>query len=114
MKNLNRESASRIGLEDRKRELPAIERLFGHAWLIDDGPFRGALLKWRQFREAYETFALGGLTVNERLFALGTFDAFDRAQAARDVAEIRRLLTEAHVDEPSIQQIIKATQGHFP
>ena len=98
--------ASAVLGKDILRELPAVERLFGHTWLIDDGPFRAALSKWRQFREEYETFALGGMTVNERLSALGTLDAFDRAQAARDVAEIRRLLTEARVDDASIQQII--------
>ena len=98
--------ASAVLGKDILRELPAVERLFGHMWLIDDGPFRGALAKWREFREEYETFALGGMTVNERLSALGTLDAFDTALNARNAAEVRRLLTQARVDEASIRQII--------
>jgi hypothetical protein len=39
--------------------------------------------------------------------ALGTMEAFDRARATRDAREARRLLRAAHVDELSIERIIK-------
>jgi hypothetical protein len=92
--------------KDVLRELPAIERLFGDTRLIDDAPFQEGLAKWRQFREEYETWMLSPLTVNERLFALGTIDAFDRARAAGDKETMGRLLTEARVDTPSIRKIV--------
>jgi hypothetical protein len=98
--------ASAVLGEDILRRLPVIERLFGHTWLIDDAPFQEALSKWRAFRDEYEKFALSSMTVNERLVALGTMKDFERAEAARDAQEVRRLLTQAHVDEVSIQRII--------
>jgi hypothetical protein len=88
-------------------ELPKVERLLGQTWLIDDSPFREALSKWRLFREEYERFALSGMTVNERLFALGTLEAFDAARTAGNAAEVRRLLEQAYVDEPSIGRVIE-------
>jgi hypothetical protein len=99
--------ASAVLGKDILRQLPVVERLLGHTWLIDDAPFREALSKWRLFREEYETFALSSMTVNERLVALGTLEAFDRAKAAHDCEEARRLLTEAKVDAASISRIIE-------
>jgi uncharacterized protein (TIGR02246 family) len=58
--------------KDILRQLPVIDRLFGYTWLIDEAPFHEALSKWKVFREEYEKFALSGMTVNERLYALGT------------------------------------------
>jgi hypothetical protein len=95
---------------DILRELPDIERLLGHTWLIDEGPFRPAMERWRQFRREYEESVLSGMTVNERLSALGTMESFDRARAAGDEAEMQRLLTDARVDPASIRKII-AKQG---
>jgi hypothetical protein len=99
--------ASAVLGKDILHELPIIERLLGQTWLIDDSPFREALSKWRLFRKEYERFALSGMTVNERLFALGTLEAFDAARAAGNAGEVRRLLEEAYVDEPSIKRIIE-------
>ena len=99
--------ASAILGKDILRELPAVERLFGHTWLTDDSPFREGLGKWRQFREEYETWVLSSMTVNERLFALGTLESFDRARAAGDKDALERFLREAHVDSPSIRKILK-------
>jgi hypothetical protein len=98
--------ASAVLGRDILRELPVFERFLGHTWLIDDTPFQEALSKWRVFRAEYEKFALSSMTVNERLVALGTMEAFERAEADRDAREVRRLLMEAHVDEPSIQRVI--------
>jgi len=46
------------------------------------------------------------MTLNERLFALGTTEAFDRARATGDKDTIVRLLTEARVDSPSIRKLV--------
>lgn len=89
-------------------ELPRIERMFGHTQLHDDAPFRDAFATWQSFRSEYEKFALAGMTVNERLVALGIADAYERACAGRDVAEVTRLLQRALVGEPSIHKIIRA------
>ena len=89
------------------RELRQIDRLFGHTWLVDDEPFRDALEKWETFKGEYERFALSGMTVNERLAALDQQDAFDRAFESGDEAELERLLKGAHVDDASIQEIIR-------
>ena len=62
---------------------------------------------WRLFREEYETSVLSGMTVNERMFALGTTDSFDSGVANRNAEEIRRLLIQTRVDEPSIERIIE-------
>ena len=99
--------ASVVMGQDILRQLPAFERLLGNTRLIDEAPFRAALEKWRLFRNEYERFVLGGMTVNERLVALGLMEAFERACAAGDAAEVRRLLAEARVDEPSIGRVIE-------
>lgn len=99
--------ASAVLGKDILRDLPAVERMFGQTWLLDDAPFAHALGRWRVFREEYETWALSAMTVNERLHALGTIGSFDRARAAGDRQAIERLLREARVDSPSIQNILK-------
>lgn len=57
--------------------------------------------------EQYETWALSGMTVNERLYALGTLDAFERARADGDKRTVERLLGEARVDAESIRAIVR-------
>ena len=47
---------------------------------------------------------LGGMTVNERLFASGLMDEFDRAKKT-DKAKARLILELLHVDKPSIDRI---------
>jgi hypothetical protein len=101
--------ASAVLGKDLLRALPELERLFGSTRWIDTRPFEPALAKWRQFRREYEEFALSGMTVNERLAALGTLAAFDRARSCRDTAEMERLLTQAYVDTPSMRKIIDNT-----
>ena len=88
-------------------DLGAIERLFGHTWLIDPAPFEEALAAWRTFKAEYEKRSVAGMTVNERLHALGLLEAFDQARASRDAAMMTSLLRRAHVDEPSIRQILE-------
>ena len=91
--------------------LSEAERLFGHAWLIDQAPFESALAKWREFKAEYEEFAVRGLTVNERLHAFSSSDRYDQAEAARDSAEVRRILEAVRVDEHSIVRVINQMLG---
>jgi hypothetical protein len=91
--------------------LEGVERLLGHTWLVDEEPFRPALAKWRQFRAEYEQWALAGMTVNERLHALGLTEEYDRAMASGDRARGRHLLERAKVDEPSITRILDSWPG---
>ena len=47
------------------------------------------------------------MTVNERLFAAGLLEAFDRAAARHDSAELARILKEAALSEADIQGVIE-------
>jgi hypothetical protein len=49
---------------------------------------------------------LGGMTVNERLFASGLMDEFDSASKT-DKAKARRILELLQVDKPSIDKRIR-------
>ena len=93
---------------DLLQELPKIERLFGQTWLVDETPFQPAFDKWRTFKQEYETFVLSGMTVNERLHALGTLEEFERASRARDREHATRLLKQARVDEAAVRQIVES------
>ncbi len=48
---------------------------------------------------------LAGMTVNERLFALGELDAFEAAMAAGDIVRVRAILGQADVDSASVERI---------
>jgi hypothetical protein len=88
------------------KDLQAIDRLFGHTWIIDPAPFEDAFEKWRTFKSEYERWAVSGMTVNERLHALGLLTAFEEACQSHNADKAKDLLTQAHVDEPSIRQIL--------
>jgi hypothetical protein len=87
-------------------EIQQVERLFGHSWLEDAAPFEAAFAKWREFRDEYERFAVGGMTVNERLNEFALTEAYDRATAARDADAVRRVLERVYVDDASIATIL--------
>ena len=91
--------------------LPQLERLFGNTWLIDQVPFEPALAKWRQFRNEYEEFAVGGMTVNERLHAFALSEDYDRAVATQDFDAVRRTLKRVRVDGDSISSILANIKG---
>ena len=58
---------------------------------------------------------LGGMTVNELLFALGQLDAFEAAMAAGDARRVRTILSRAEVDAVSIERIARPiTQPQSP
>lgn len=89
------------------RDLGAIERLFGHTWIIELEPFAEAFEKWRAFKAEYEKWAASGMTVNERLHAFGLLEAFDQACKSRDAEAATKLLRAVYVDEPSIKKILE-------
>ncbi len=49
---------------------------------------------------------LGGMTVNERLFACGLMDEFDKA-LVNDKDKARKILELLSVDKSSIERIVK-------
>jgi len=49
---------------------------------------------------------LGGMTVNERLFASGLINEFDKAKV-HDKDKARKILALLQVDKPSIDKIIR-------
>jgi hypothetical protein len=93
--------------QDILGDLPSIERLLGHTWLIDQSPFDDGLLKLREFIARYTRFALTAMPVNERLLTLGTLETFDSARAAGDLREVQKLLEDAYVDAESVQNILR-------
>jgi len=88
------------------RDLATIDRLFGQTWIIESEPFDEAFEKWRAFKVEYERWAMSGMTVNERLSALGLLGAFDEACRSRDAGNARALLLKIHLAEPSIKAIV--------
>ena len=92
--------------EDILKDLPNIERLFGHTWVIDIKPFEKAFEHWSNFKEKYTETVLSGMTVNERLFALGLQDDFDKSCNSSDEKRLREILRQAKVHEASISQIV--------
>lgn len=102
--------ASSLLGNDVLAEIKAMDRFFGHTWLNDVEPFRSAFEQWALFREEYRRFILGGMTTNERLFADGQLDAFDRAKATRNLEQLRQILHNVYLDEPSIRMIIESAK----
>ena len=49
---------------------------------------------------------LGGMTVNERLFATGLVDEFEKAKR-EDITKAKRILELLQVDQSSIERITK-------
>jgi hypothetical protein len=88
-------------------DIKNIDRLFGQTWLRDTEPFRHALEHWSSFREEYRRFAFGGMTTNERLFADGQLDTFERAEAIGNFEQMELILRSVYLDEPSIKTIIE-------
>lgn len=93
--------------QDVLRDLDVVDRLFGQTWIIDVDSFQDAFERWAVFKREYTQHALSGMTVNERLDAVGRLEEFDAAQSSRDVEAVRRLLQQVCVDEGSIRKILE-------
>jgi hypothetical protein len=48
-----------------------------------------------------------GMTVNERLYASGLFDDFDKAVEERKLEDVIRILKEVELSEESIEPILE-------
>jgi hypothetical protein len=75
--------------------------------MIDAAPFEAAFAKWRAFKSEYTQWAVSGMTVNERLHAVGRLDAFDAARRSGDRHAVKELLRSVYVDDASIQRILE-------
>jgi len=58
-------------------------------------------------KEALSQSDLSAMTVNERLYVSGLFEAFDKALAENDREELRTILRTVCVDSKSIEKIIE-------
>ena len=88
------------------KDLDTFERLVGHSFLVDPGPFGTFYEDWKSFRAQCERLVVSGMTVNERLFALGLLDAFDQFVDAKDWEECRSILRRAHIGEDNVDAIV--------
>ena len=48
-----------------------------------------------------------GMTVNERLYASGLFDEYDKADEERRLEDVIRILKEVELNEESIEPILE-------
>ena len=97
-----------------KNLLPRIrsmERLFGTT-VIDVGPFEEAFAQWRHFLVEYESFAVSGMTMNERLEALGLLADFDAAALEGNRRTLRSILEKAHLSADDIDRILQDVDRH--
>ncbi len=92
--------------EDVLKDLERLDRFHGNVWLKDIEPFGDFYTHCYNFRNQYEKLTLGGMTVNERLFAIGQFDDFDRYIKYKLWDDLRALLRRVHLDETNIEAII--------
>ena len=61
----------------------------------------------KKTKEFLSQSELGAMTVNERLYVSGLFEAFDKAVAENDWEELRTILQTVQVDSESIEKIIE-------
>jgi hypothetical protein len=87
-------------------DLNTFERLVGHSFLIDPGPFGTFYEDWKDFKDQCERLVVSGMTVNERLFALGLLDAFEQFVDAKEWDECREILRRVYLDEDNVDAII--------
>lgn len=88
-------------------QLKNIERLFDQSWLKDEGPLGTYCGDWEIFSDQCRRMILGGMTVNERLFALGLLDESDRLAEARNWNGLRSVLQQVYLSPENIEQIVK-------
>ena len=69
-----------------------VERFFGNVWIPDERDHARACRLWAAFRDG-TLRAVGGMTMNERLHALGLFERFDACDT-----EVERRVVYGKVD----------------
>lgn len=91
-------------IEDR---VLSIERLFGHTWVVDAIAYDELYGLWRDLREQLSRL-LGGMTVIERLWALGLLDQFDGSCSLGRWSDAAHCLRAAEVGADDISAILSA------
>lgn len=87
-------------------DISTMEKLFGNTWLKDKESYSKAYTAWDKFKELFVR-SIHGMTVNERLFNLGSLEDFDAAVEQKDEPKIRAVLFKCFLDEKDIEVIIK-------
>ena len=93
-------------------QIRSMERLFDTTGVTDADAFEEAFAQWRQFLVEYETFAFRGMTVNERLEALGLLADFDAAARAGNRQTLEALLESARLSKSDIARILEDVDRH--
>lgn len=86
-------------------DIDTMEHLFGNTWLKDETAYSKAYTAWDRFKGLFRQ-SIHGMTVNERLFALGLLKEFDDAVAEKDSLRMRSVLRKCFIDDKSIQAIV--------
>ncbi len=86
-------------------DIETLERLLGNTWLKDETAYSKAYTAWDRFKGLLKQ-SIHGMTVNERLFALGLLKEFEDAVAKRDSLHMRSVLRKCFIDDRSIQAIV--------
>ena len=86
-------------------DINRMEHIFGNTWLTDGMAHTKAYSTWDKFKELLLQ-SIHGMTVNERLFALGLLDEFDKAIERRSEDRMRAVLSKCFLTQDNIQTII--------
>ncbi len=87
-------------------DICSMERLFGHTWFRDEEAYARIYTEWDCFKGLLR-MSFKGMTVNERLVALGLLEEFDKAVALRDEPYLRGVLFKCLLDDAAVEAIIK-------
>jgi hypothetical protein len=91
-------------------DIDTMEHLFGNTWLKDEAAYSEAYAAWDRFKGLFRQ-SIHGMTVNERLFALGLLKEFEDAVAKEDSLHMRSILRKCFIDDKSIQAIVDKHTG---
>ena len=92
-------------------DIPRVEATITAVPLHGHDGYESAIDKWREFRDEYQRFAARAMTVNERLYAFGLMERYDRAVSSRDVTALANILREVYVDDSAINPIVTKVLG---
>jgi len=75
--------------DDRNTEAleRAVERFFGNAWISKEAEHSKSYRLWSSFRNDV-IHGIGGMTMNERLYAFGLFERFDSCKSEAERFEV--------------------------
>ncbi|WP_150050503.1 hypothetical protein [Methylomonas rhizoryzae] len=75
--------------DDRNAEVleNMVERFFGNVWISKEAEHSKAYRLWSSFRDD-AIHGIGGMTMNERLYAFGLFERFDSCKSEAERLEV--------------------------